>query len=109
MNRQLAAAGATLDGIYACPAHDDHPERKPAPGMLLRAAEELRLDLARSWMIGDSARDVQAGWNAGCRGCILVRSGNAVDDAHLALLGYFHVADDLRAAANLVLSGRFVS
>src|SRR5262245_47506026 len=40
MNRQFAAAGASLDGVYACTAVADHPERKPAPGMLLRAAAE---------------------------------------------------------------------
>jgi len=43
------------------------PFRKPAPGMLLRAARELGLDLARSWMIGDRWRDVDCGRNAGCR------------------------------------------
>jgi len=41
--------------------------RKPAPGMLLRAAQELGLDLARSWMVGDRWRDVDCGKNAGCR------------------------------------------
>ncbi len=58
MLRQLHAEDAALDGLYHCPAAPpaDHPERKPAPGMLLRAARELGLDLARSWMIGDSAR-----------------------------------------------------
>ena len=43
------------------------PFRKPAPGLVLRAARELRLDLARSWMIGDRWRDVDCGKNAGCR------------------------------------------
>ena len=43
------------------------PFRKPAPGLLLRAARELGLDLARSWMIGDRWRDVECGKNAGCR------------------------------------------
>ena len=43
------------------------PFRKPAPGMLLRAARELGLDLARSWMVGDRWRDVDCGRNAGCR------------------------------------------
>lgn len=43
------------------------PFRKPAPGMLLRAANELGLDLARSWMIGDRWRDIDCGRNAGCR------------------------------------------
>jgi D-glycero-D-manno-heptose 1,7-bisphosphate phosphatase len=48
---------------------DDPPSRfrKPAPGMLLRAAEELGLDLPRSWMVGDRWRDIDCGKNAGCR------------------------------------------
>ena len=55
------AAGATLTAIYACPHGGDHPDRKPNPGMLVRAAQEHHLDLARSWMIGDHERDIQAG------------------------------------------------
>jgi D-glycero-D-manno-heptose 1,7-bisphosphate phosphatase len=48
---------------------DDPPSpfRKPAPGMLLRAAEELGLDLPRSWMVGDRWRDIDCGNHAGCR------------------------------------------
>ncbi|HEX3463945.1 MAG TPA: HAD family hydrolase [Candidatus Elarobacter sp.] len=66
-----AAIGAELplDGLYAC-YHDDAdacPCRKPKPGMLLRAAEELGLDLAGSYMVGDRWSDVEAGRRAGCR------------------------------------------
>ena len=73
---ELAAVGVELDGIYVCPHHVEGavPElarpcscRKPEPGMLLRAATELRLDLSRSWMVGDFATDVEAGHRAGCR------------------------------------------
>ncbi|MEU6961437.1 D-glycero-alpha-D-manno-heptose-1,7-bisphosphate 7-phosphatase [Streptomyces chrestomyceticus] len=73
---QLAAWRVRLDGIYACPHHVDGSVahlavrcgcRKPAPGILLRAAGELRLDPARSWMVGDAASDVAAGHRAGCR------------------------------------------
>jgi D-glycero-D-manno-heptose 1,7-bisphosphate phosphatase len=77
-NRQMrdllrAEAGVELDGVYYCPYHPkgtvapfniEHPWRKPAPGMILAAAADLGLDLALSWMIGDSERDVQAA-NAG--------------------------------------------
>jgi D-glycero-D-manno-heptose 1,7-bisphosphate phosphatase len=57
------------DAIYVCP-HDDDGGcacRKPAPGMLLSAAEDLCLDLTRSFMVGDRWRDVEAGRRAGCR------------------------------------------
>ena len=82
MNRQLAARGATIDAIYYCPdapAGDDrtvveNPDRKPGPGMLLRAAADLKLDLGASWMVGDLISDVLAGQNAGCRS-ILLESG----------------------------------
>jgi D,D-heptose 1,7-bisphosphate phosphatase len=76
MKKLLADEGAVLDAIYYCPFHPDgvipryrmdSDLRKPNPGMLLKAAEELNIDLSRSWMIGDSYRDVAAGAKAGCR------------------------------------------
>jgi histidinol-phosphate phosphatase family protein len=112
MNRQLALDGVALDGIYACvfaPSSDnklavEHPERKPAPGMLLRAAAELNLDLARSWMIGDTLRDILAGQRAGCRGCVLVRTGQAIDESEFHHAQPFIVLDDLQAAATFILT-----
>lgn len=80
----LAEEGAEVDGIFACPHHPDVGAagfrkdcdcRKPRPGMLLRAAEELDLDLSRSYIVGDSFRDVGAGRNAGLAGTVLVRTG----------------------------------
>ena len=73
----FGAAGATIDAIYYCP-HGNEPPcpcRKPKPGMLLHAARIHNIDLARSWMIGDSARDMQAGRAAGCN---TVRVGDDV-------------------------------
>ncbi len=76
LQRQLDERGVRLDAIYYCPHHPEAKleayrrvcdERKPEPGMLLRAAAEMDLDLAASWMIGDSARDIEAGRRAGCR------------------------------------------
>ena len=74
MCERLAAAGAIIDGVYYCP-HDKWPAchcRKPAPGMLLEAAREHGIDLAVSWMVGDSEIDVEAGKNAGCKTVRLV-------------------------------------
>lgn len=65
-----------LNGIYICP-HDNQDAcdcRKPKPGMLLRAASEWNLDLEKSFIIGDHARDVGAGKAAGCR-TVLIRKG----------------------------------
>lgn len=79
----LAAEGARLDAIYYCPHLPDGtvPEytqncecRKPEPGMLKQAAAEHDLDLARSFMIGDKATDVEVGQNAGSK-TVLLTSG----------------------------------
>ncbi|MDO9229608.1 MAG: HAD family hydrolase [Syntrophales bacterium] len=79
----LRAEGASIDAFYFCPHHPteglgDYRRvcacRKPAPGLLLRAAAELHLDLARSYMVGDTRKDIEAGVGAGAQG-ILVRTG----------------------------------
>jgi histidinol-phosphate phosphatase family protein len=109
--RQLTAAGAALDGNYWCPYAPqspdktviEHVDRKPGPGMLLRAARDLNLDLTNSWIIGDQASDMLAGRNAGCRGGILVRAGQDVAAALEWLGPDCPVADDLLAAAEFIL------
>lgn len=60
--------------------HEDPPSpfRKPAPGMILRAARKLGIDLARSWMVGDRWRDIDCGKNAGCR-AVFIDGDNARD------------------------------
>jgi D-glycero-D-manno-heptose 1,7-bisphosphate phosphatase len=113
LHRQLADHGATLDAVYYCPVAPDGedrtvvecPDRKPGPGMLLRAAAEQELDLAASWMVGDLISDVLAGLNAGCRS-ILVHSGQTTAAAALVppLAGRSLVAADLAAAADLILA-----
>jgi D-glycero-D-manno-heptose 1,7-bisphosphate phosphatase len=82
MINELAQGDAHLDGRYYC---FHHPEakvkklktkcncRKPAPGLLLQAANDLNIDLSRSWMIGDGLTDVKAGQSAGCRTILLGR------------------------------------
>lgn len=84
----LIAQGApTLDGFYYCPHHPsaDRPEyrvhcacRKPNPGLLLKAAEDLDIDLEASYMVGDRPTDLIAGTRAGCRS-IWVQSGRHDD------------------------------
>jgi len=66
-----------LDAVYFCPELPDSPAdcRKPKDGMLRQAAKEWDIDLARSWMVGDSLVDMQCGRAAGCR-TILVQTGN---------------------------------
>lgn len=68
----LAARGVAIDATFVCPhaPEADCACRKPAPGLLLRARDALGADLAASWMIGDSERDVGAARGAGCRGAV---------------------------------------
>lgn len=77
----------------------EHHTRKPEPGMLMQAAEELEIDLARSWMLGDQDRDIRAGQRAGCRAILLTLSGiNAIDDPQPDA-----IVDTFRAAADVIL------
>jgi len=110
LNRQLALQGATIDGIYYCPdapKSDDrtvveNPDRKPGPGMLLRAAADLNLDLGASWMVGDLISDVLAGLNAGCKS-ILVQSGQTSQAEADTVAGLAPIAPDLAASVDLIL------
>jgi len=76
LEQLLAGNNAFLDAIYYCPYHPDGviPKyrkesdcRKPNPGMLLTAADEIGIDLSQSWMIGNGPHDVEAGLRAGCK------------------------------------------
>lgn len=114
LSELLALDGVELDGIYWCPHHPQHGEppyrcecscRKPLPGMLLDAAREQALDLARSWMIGDAERDLDAGTAASVRS-ILVETGKGADErARMEHEGRppRHVCADLPAAVELIL------
>lgn len=108
----LVAAGARLDGIFFCPHHPDFGSpcncRKPAPGMLLRAAAEHNLDLRRCWLVGDSAGDMGAGRAVGCR-TLLVRTGyGAQTEAMLDTADRSSrpdaIVDDIGAAVRLILA-----
>jgi D-glycero-D-manno-heptose 1,7-bisphosphate phosphatase len=70
----LAARGVEIDGFFFCPHGRESTCdcRKPRPGLYLRAAEELGIDLARSWGVGDAPRDLEAARAAGWRGVVLV-------------------------------------
>jgi len=87
MEELLDEEGASLDGAYYCPFlagkeakverfRRDSELRKPKAGMLQQASRELDIDLSRSWMVGDSPSDVEAGVRAGCR-TILLQPGGA--------------------------------
>jgi D-glycero-D-manno-heptose 1,7-bisphosphate phosphatase len=81
LREELAAGGARLDGLYYCPHHPsaglppyrrDCDCRKPKPGLLRCAAQDLGIDLARSWVVGDRPADLQLAWNVGGRGALVL-------------------------------------
>lgn len=81
LTAELARGGASLDAIYYCPHHPTVGAppyrlacdcRKPQPGLIYRAAQELQIDLTSSWMVGDRYSDVQLAHNAGMRGAFVL-------------------------------------
>lgn len=97
MFRQFKEQGVVVDRIYYCPhgESDACTCRKPKPGMLLKAGESLKIDFAKSWMIGDRESDIQAGRGAGVKS-ILITPVEAVTQAD-------HIVLDLQAAAEYIL------
>ncbi len=111
----LADIGVRLAGFYYCP-HDPQGRvtsyavpcgcRKPAPGLLLRAAAAHDIDLARSWFIGDILDDVEAGNRAGCRTVLIY--GNETEWRWSHERQPHAIVDDLGEAAHTVLTGASV-
>ena len=103
----LRPFGVTLAGFHWCPHHPDGDPfcicRKPAPGMLLRAAEALGADPAACWMIGDILDDVEAGRRAGCRTILIDNGGETEWRLGRERLPHA-LAPDLDAAARVVLA-----
>jgi histidinol-phosphate phosphatase family protein len=112
----LGEHGAYLDDLLFCPHHTDKGFagevaelkfdcdcRKPKPGMLLEAAKRYNIDLARSWMIGDSERDVAAGRAAGCV-TIGLLTGSAFAGGKYGAAPDF-ARQDLPEAVALILKG----
>jgi len=98
---KMAELGGVIDGIYFCP-HDLESNcecRKPKPGMLLRALEEFQIDPKLSWMVGDSAVDIQAGRSSGCRTALITTSSSQTD----AKFGADMLARDLCQAVQMIL------
>ncbi|HJR59809.1 MAG TPA: HAD family hydrolase [Vicinamibacterales bacterium] len=119
ISARLEAGGARVDAYYHCPHHPHGIVeslrvacecRKPQPGLLLRAAGELGIDLGQSFTIGDRWHDLQAGRAAGTR-TVLVRTGYGKADEHVPPPGASadKTVDNLAAAAAWILSEAGVS
>jgi D-glycero-D-manno-heptose 1,7-bisphosphate phosphatase len=116
VQEMLAAEGTRLDAIYYCPHHPDTGDgsyrkdcdcRKPRPGMLLRARDEMGIDLARSYVVGDSMRDIAAGRRVGAT-TILVLTGYGRGEYEYRSAGWTtrpdHIAEDLMDAVEWILA-----
>ena len=110
MHADLANFGAAIDACYFCPHHPEHAVgeyrrecgcRKPLPGMLQQAAQELDIDLAASFMVGDKIADVEAGLAAGCTSLLVLTGHGSSQQA--ALPAGVAVYPDLPAAAEAIL------
>jgi D-glycero-D-manno-heptose 1,7-bisphosphate phosphatase len=111
----LAEQGARLDGIYYCPHHPDVGPpayrkdcacRKPRPGMLERARDEMGIDLGSSYMVGDSAKDLGAGHRAGTTNVLVLTGygkGELEYQSHAWTVQPDHVAADLQDAIAWIL------
>jgi D,D-heptose 1,7-bisphosphate phosphatase len=111
---ELGKEGAYLDAIYVCPHHPDRgfPReraelktrcdcRKPGTGLFEQACRDLRVDVAKSWMIGDQTRDIEMARRAGLRSVLVKTGGFGRDDQFTAAAD--HVVDDLAAASGVIL------
>ena len=118
-SRQLARADARLDGLYVCTHHPSEGRppfradcecRKPKPGLLLRAAADLGLDLARSTMVGDKPSDLGPGSRAVGAGAVLVLTGYGLGEWEYRRAAFEvepdHVAADLLDAVDWALARR---
>ena len=114
----LAADGARLDGVVACAYHadgraplqvDNHPWRKPNPGMIVEAARRMQLDLPRSWIVGDRAHDLAAGAAARLPGGTLLAADAQERQAAAKLASARFIVDtatDLAVAVAALLDRR---
>lgn len=111
MRGLLEGYGIRLAGVYHCPHHPVYGKgpyrvscgcRKPQPGLILQASEELGIDVRRSFLVGDKQSDMEAGRTAGVGRCILVRTGHALDKKDMAAADI--CLNDLREASDWIIS-----
>jgi D-glycero-D-manno-heptose 1,7-bisphosphate phosphatase len=93
-----------ITATYFCPDHPEKPSdrRKPCPGMLLDAAQDLDVALGESFMIGDKQSDIEAGLNAGVKGCVWITGEPSVTFAGRKDVW---VVPDFKTAVEMILSG----
>ncbi|TLX76099.1 HAD family hydrolase [Labilibacter sediminis] len=89
MQNRLEEKGVRFDAVYYCPHHDAVSScscRKPKPGMILKAVDDLNIDPKQSFLVGDSERDVQAGDAAGLKACFKVQKNTSIYQEALRII-----------------------
>jgi heptosyltransferase-2 len=110
LQRELAKWGVTLDAVYVCPHHPDErcSCRKPARGMIDRAMADFPINPARSYVVGDSARDIDLAKQVGAHS-VLVMTGpsgtEALTDLHQRGRSPDHVAENMERAVDWIVTG----
>lgn len=114
LQKFILSGGAYLDGLYYCPHHPEHGLypykqdcqcRKPKPGLFKKAEQDLNVDLARSWMIGDKATDMEAGKRAGTK-TIFVTTGKGKNEIDRLKQKPDHITENLSLAVAWLLSNK---
>ena len=116
MKRLLLAVGARLDAILYCPHYPSGSERefakvckcrKPDIGLIQKASELFDIDMANSWVVGDTMSDIEMAHRAGVKG-ILVRTGYGMGEIEYVLprrgVKPYHISDDLPSAVRFILA-----
>jgi len=105
---EIETSSGRVDASYICPHHPDEKCncRKPAPGMLNQAKEDLNIDFSRSYLIGDAATDIQAAQSVGVQGILVLtgRGENQLPEMIKAGMGDFQIAPDLNSAVEMILN-----
>jgi D-glycero-D-manno-heptose 1,7-bisphosphate phosphatase len=106
LRSELSAGGALIDAIYYCPhgPEDGCDCRKPATGMVLRAAREHAIDLSKSWLVGDRPGDIACGAAAGARTILVLTGKSASYDPSRFGPPPTHVCSNVSEAVDAILS-----
>jgi D-glycero-D-manno-heptose 1,7-bisphosphate phosphatase len=108
MITDIESKGGTIKDIFFCPhiPEDGCNCRKPNPGLIYKAQQKYRIDLATAVMVGDSAKDIECARNAGCGHTVLVKTGNGVKAEKILkekAIYPDYVAQDLLEAVSLIV------
>jgi len=109
MKKAVQSNGGKIKDIFYCPhiPQDRCDCRKPKPGLIYRARKKYRIGLETSFMVGDSAKDIECALNAGCGSAILVKTGNGVAAEKTLKEKMIHpdvIVSDLLDAVNWIIS-----